>query len=97
MEQTEFTSSAEISSDWLPRVQAEELRSPFPSLVGSSHNQVVERARKTFLCLRDEGFGGKATWPFTSSGMNELHSLQSHPETSQFFTNLAGQQPEDGG
>lgn len=56
IEQTEFTSSAEISSDWLPRIQAEELRSPSFALVGSSHNQVVERARKTFLCLGDEGF-----------------------------------------
>lgn len=53
---TEFTSSEEISSDWLPRIQAEALRSPFLALVGNSHNQVVKTARKTFLCLEDEGF-----------------------------------------
>ena len=58
----EFTSSAEISSDWLPRIQAEELWSPFLALLGSSHNQVMERAgRKTFLCvwkMKDSGGEG---------------------------------------
>lgn len=52
----EFTSTAEISSDRLPHIQAEELGSPFLALLGSSHSQVVERARKAFLCQEDEGF-----------------------------------------
>lgn len=39
---------------------------------------------------------GKAAWPFPSGGMNELLSLQGYQEASQFITNLAGQQHEDG-